>query len=66
MASDLDFVTPKRLDVLAVQVVRAARSDLINFACGEIMLSGQADVKKAFIVAQIQVHLQFCGAAVSM
>lgn len=45
--------------------MRAAMSDLIDFACGEVMLSGQADVKKALIVTQIQVHLQLRGAIVS-
>ena len=39
-------------------------SDLVNFACSEIMLSGQTDVKKALIVAQIQVHLQLRGVVV--
>lgn len=41
-------------------------SDLVDFACGKIVLSGQADVKKAFIVAQIQVHLQLCSGVVGM
>lgn len=33
--------------------VHAAMSDLVDFACGEIVLLGEADVKEAFIVAQI-------------
>lgn len=32
--------------------------DLVDLACRQIVLPGQADVKKAFIVSQVQVHLQ--------
>lgn len=34
--------------------------DLIDFACGQIVLPGQADVQEALIISQIQVHLQGC------
>ena len=65
MASVLDFQTEKVECHCCGKFVRAAMSDLIDFACGEIVLSGQADVKKALIVTQIQVHLQLRGAIVS-
>ena len=44
-----------------LEAVHAIVSNLVNFACGEIVLSGQADVKEAFIVAQIQIDLQPIG-----
>ena len=33
-------------------------ADLIDLACGEVVLPGQADVQKALIVPQVQVNLQ--------
>lgn len=35
--------------------------DLVDFACGQVVLSGQADIQEAFVISQIQVYLQSCA-----
>lgn len=33
--------------------------NLVDFASGDVIISGQFDIKKAFIVAKVQVHLEY-------
>lgn len=56
---------PKDGIAMLLEVVHAIVSHLVDFACGEVVLSGQADVKKAFVVAQIQIDLQSSGTRVN-
>ena len=47
--STTDFIFILLLHV----AMHVAKSHLVDFACGEVVLSGEADVKETFIVAQI-------------